>query len=117
MPFVASPRSAVEATLQAALLAAGHRPSAPDPLPSLLVEAETALAHIERLESDKARLESRLLEAYAALHSVEEQQAAAVVTSSPVPITVTQIVTQEIACATGIGPAEVSRRLELATDP
>src|SRR3954464_8322302 len=117
MPFVATPRSAVEATLEAALLASGRRLPEPELLPSLLAEAERALAYIERLEADKARLESRLLEAYAVLHTVEEQQAAAVVTCSPVPITVTQIVTQEIACATGLGRGEVSRRLELATAP
>ena len=75
------------------------------------------LSQIERLEVQKARLEGRIVDAYAALHSVEEQQLARLTTSSPVPITADQVAAQEIACATGVGVAEVSRRLELATAP
>ncbi|MBC9820752.1 HNH endonuclease signature motif containing protein [Terrabacter sp. MAHUQ-38] len=119
MPFIAPPRSALETSLEALLTGAGIAVPATvdDPLPSLLAASEAALARIERLEAEKARIEGRLVDAYAALHTIEEQQATALVTSSPVPITVTQVVTQEIACATGVGPAEVSRRLELATAP
>jgi hypothetical protein len=118
MPFLPT-RSALEDALGAALRRAGVKAPdvVPDPLPSLLAAAEATLAQIERLEARKARLEGQLIDAYAALHTIEEQQAAVLVTSSPVPITVTQVVTQEIACATGVGPAEVSRRLELATAP
>jgi hypothetical protein len=91
----------------------------PEPRPprSLLDEAEAVLSQIERLEVHKARLEGRIVDAYAALHSVEEQHLAQLVTSSPVPITADQVVTQEIACATGVGASEVARRLELATAP
>lgn len=119
MPFVVPPRSALEMSLEDYLVHSGIVVPSPvdDPLPSLLAESEAALAQIERLESEKARIEGRLLDAYAALHTIEEQQAAALVTSSPVPVTVAQVVTQEIACATGVGPAEVDRRLELATAP
>ena len=80
-------------------------------------EADAVLAQIERLEVRKARLEGRLVDAYAALHSVEEQQLARLTTTSPVPITADQVAAQEIACATGVGATEVARRLELATAP
>ena len=38
-------------------------------------------------------------------------------TRAPVPLSAAQVVTQEIAAATGVGAAEVSRRLELALAP
>ncbi|MGO4597039.1 hypothetical protein [Terrabacter sp. 2RAF25] len=79
-------------------------------------QAAELVAEIEALETSKARTEWRLLEAYAALHTVRELQLARL-PRSPVPLCADQIVTQEIACATGVGPAEVSRRLELATAP
>jgi hypothetical protein len=78
--------------------------------------AEEVVAEIEGLERSKARLEARLIDAYAALHSVQEQQLA-MLPRSPVPLSADQVVTQEIACATGVGAAEVSRRLELAVAP
>ncbi|WP_256794092.1 HNH endonuclease signature motif containing protein [Terrabacter sp. Ter38] len=84
---------------------------------SLDDEADAVLAQIERLEVQKARLEGRLVDAYAALHSVEEQQLARLTTSTPVPITADQVAAQEIACATGVGAGEVARRLEFATAP
>ncbi len=84
---------------------------------SLHDEADAVLAQIERLEAQKARLEGRLVDAYAALHTVEEQQLSRMVTSAPVPITAEQFTSQEIACATGVGAGEVARRLELATAP
>ncbi|MBW8732367.1 MAG: HNH endonuclease, partial [Terrabacter sp.] len=84
---------------------------------SLDDEADAVLSQIERLEVQKARLEGRLVDAYAALHSVEEQQLARLTTSTPVPITADQVAAQEIACATGVGAGEVARRLELATAP
>ncbi|WP_020143563.1 HNH endonuclease signature motif containing protein [Terracoccus sp. 273MFTsu3.1] len=85
--------------------------------PTLNDAADAVLSQIERLEVQKARLEGRLVDAYAALHSVEEQQLARLTTTSPVPITADQVVAQEIACATGVGATEVARRLELATAP
>ncbi|GAA2746977.1 hypothetical protein GCM10009868_34570 [Terrabacter aerolatus] len=84
---------------------------------SLLDEADARLSQIERLEVQKCRLEARIVDAYAALHSVEEEQLARMVTSSPVPLTADQVAAQEISCATGVGVAEVARRLELATAP
>ena len=79
-------------------------------------DAAEIVAEIEALERSKARTESRLLAAYAALHTVEELQLATL-PRTPVQSSVDQVVTQEIACATGVGAAEVSRRLELATAP
>ncbi|GAB3888151.1 HNH endonuclease signature motif containing protein [Terrabacter terrigena] len=79
-------------------------------------EAEEIVAEIEALERSKARIEAQLLDAYAALHTVEELQLARL-PRTPVPLSAEQVVTQEIACATGVGAAEVSRRLELATAP
>lgn len=84
---------------------------------SLHDEADAVLSQIERLEIQKCRLEARIVDAYAALHSVEEQQLGRMTTRSPVPLTADQVAAQEIACATGVGVAEVSRRLELATAP
>lgn len=84
---------------------------------SLHDEADAVLSQIERLEIQKCRLEARIVDAYAALHAVEEQQLTRMTTSSPVPLTADQVAAQEIACATGVGIAEVSRRLELATAP
>ncbi|WP_374971408.1 HNH endonuclease signature motif containing protein [Terrabacter sp. BE26] len=75
------------------------------------------ISQIERLEVRKARLEGQLVDAYAALHSIEEQHLARTVTSAPVPLSADQVAAQEIAWATGVGAAEVSRRLELATAP
>ncbi|GAB2763660.1 HNH endonuclease signature motif containing protein [Terrabacter koreensis] len=79
-------------------------------------EAAELVAEIEALERSKARTEARLIAAYAALHTVEELQLARL-PRTPVPLSVDQVVTQEIASATGVGAAEVSRRLELATTP
>jgi len=131
VPFLDSGRSAPDATdgglnprvvwlLKHAKSVSGQVPRVrPEPRPprSLLDEAEAVLSQIERLEVHKARLEGRIVDAYAALHSVEEQHLSQLVTSSPVPITADQVVTQEIACATGVGASEVARRLELATAP
>ena len=85
--------------------------------PSLHEAADRVVSQIERLEVRKARLEGQLIDAYAALHSIEEQQLAHTVTSAPVPLSADQVVAQEIAWATGVGAGEVSRRLELATAP
>src|SRR5690242_8857602 len=75
---------------------------------------DRVLSQIEGLERSKARLEARLLQAYAALHTIQDQQLARMVTATPVPLSTDRVVTAEIACATGVGQAEVSRRLELA---
>src|SRR3954468_16359126 len=128
MPFLEAGRSSSDADsyggqLNPRLVAVLRRarvgaPSAGLPAPlSLDDEAGAVLSQIERIESDKARLEGRLIDAYAALHSIEEQLLARLTTSSRVPITADQVAGQEIACATGVGASEVGRRLELATAP
>ena len=78
---------------------------------------DRVLSQIEGLERAKARLEARLQAAYAALHTIQDQQLARLTTSTPVPLTAERLVTAEIACATGVGASEVSRRLELALAP
>src|SRR6478672_10959558 len=74
---------------------------------------DRVLSQIEGLERAKARLQA----AYAALHTIQDQQLARLTTSTPVPLTAERLVTAEIACATGVGAGEVSRRLELALAP
>ncbi|WP_374970910.1 HNH endonuclease [Terrabacter sp. BE26] len=77
------------------------------------------LADIESLEAAKARLEADLLSAYAALHTIEEQQITALPAGSPSRMTgrvsSARVVGEEIALATGVGVGEVARRLSLAT--
>lgn len=94
--------------------ATAHRDERPA---SLHEAADRVVSQIERMEVGKARLEGRLVDAYAALHSIEEQHFASTRPSSPVPLTADQVAAQEIAWATGVGVGEVSRRLELATAP
>lgn len=84
---------------------------------SLHDAADAVVSQIERLEIRKARLEGELIDAYAALHSIEEQHLAQTATRSPVPLSADQVAAQEISWATGVGAGEVSRRLELATAP
>jgi hypothetical protein len=88
---------------------------------SLAETASEGLARIQELEAAKARIESQLLDAYAWLHTVQEQQYGEVMTSrghgSVVPVSVDQVVAKEIALATGLGEGEVSRRLCLITRP
>lgn len=84
---------------------------------SLNDAADQVLSQIECLEVRKARLEGQIVDAYAALHSIEEQHLARTRTSAPVPLGADQVAAQEISWATGVGAAEVSRRLELATAP
>ncbi|NUQ31833.1 MAG: HNH endonuclease, partial [Dermatophilaceae bacterium] len=117
MPFTSSP-SPLELALGAALERAGVQLVEADPLPSLFTAGDEALREIEQLEAEKARLEGRLVDAYAALHTVIEQQHDVLELSrGPAPVDANTVVTREIACATGVGAAEVSRRLELATTP
>ncbi|MGO4597693.1 hypothetical protein [Terrabacter sp. 2RAF25] len=117
MPFTSSP-SPLELVLGAALEHAGVGLVDPDPLPSLFTAGDEALREIEQLEGEKARLEGRLLDAYATLHTVMELQHEMLgISRGPVPVEADTVVTQEIAFATGVGSAEVSRRLELATTP
>ncbi|NUS42058.1 MAG: HNH endonuclease [Terrabacter sp.] len=117
MPFTSSP-SPLELALGAALERAGVAWGEPDPLPSLFRAGEAALHEIERLEAEKARLEGRIVDAYATLHTVLEQQHDVLgLSRGPVPLQADTVVAQEISCATGVGAAEVSRRLELATAP
>lgn len=117
MPF-SSVTSTLELALGAALVHAGVELPEADPLPSLFTAGQSALREIEQLEAEKARLEGRLVDAYASLHTVLEQQHDVLgLSCGPVPLNAETVVTQEIACATGVGAAEVSRRLELATTP
>ena len=117
MPFTSTP-SLLELALGTVLERAGVQLVEVDPLPSLFTAGEAALREIEQLEAEKGRLEGRLIDAYATLHTVLEQQHdARGLSRSPVPVDADTVVTQEIACATGVGAAEVSRRLELATTP
>lgn len=117
MPFTSVP-SPLELALGAALEHAGVELPEADPLPSLFTAGESALREIEQLEAEKARLEGRLVDAYAALHTILEQQHDVLgLSRGRVPLRADTVVTQEIACATGVGAAEVSRRLELATSP
>src|SRR5689334_8504896 len=84
---------------------------------SLHEAADRVVSQIQRLEVRKARLEGELIDAYAALHSVEEQHLARTRPSSPVPLSADQVAAQEISWSTGVGVGEVGRRLELATAP
>ena len=79
----------------------------------LTIEGDRILREIEALEVEKAQIESDLLDAYAALHTVEAQQIAA----ASVHVSTDRIVAEEIALATGVGSGEVARRLTLATAP
>ncbi|EWT02404.1 hypothetical protein N865_06200 [Intrasporangium oryzae NRRL B-24470] len=129
MPFIDVSLSPLERATAASLTAAGVLSVSAageavgtrvDRFVSLARAADAALAQIEALEVEKARLEGRLVDAYAALTSIQEQQhagAALVGHNGVVPVSVSQIVTQEIALATGVGVGEVSRRLALATAP
>ncbi|MEW1952455.1 HNH endonuclease [Terrabacter sp. NPDC080008] len=94
---------------------------AAEALEGLARAGERVLSDIEELEAAKARLESDLLCAYAALHTIEEQQVAALPASSAARVTgkvaIGRIVGEEIALATGVGVGEVARRLSLATSP
>src|SRR4051812_10878213 len=76
-------------------------------------ESGRILGQIEALEAEKAQLEPALIDAYAALHSVEAQATAA----AAVHVSTERIVAEEIALATGVGAREVARRLSLATAP
>ncbi|HSU74762.1 MAG TPA: hypothetical protein VLI66_07465 [Terrabacter sp.] len=62
---------------------ASERRRAAEALESLARAGEQVLADIESLEAAKARLEADLLSAYAALHTIEEQQIAALPAGSP----------------------------------
>lgn len=94
---------------------------AAEALEGLARARERVLAEVESLEATKARLEAELLSAYAALHTIEEQQIAAMPPGSPSRITgrvsTANVVGEEIALATGVGVGEVARRLSLATSP
>ncbi|GAA1980820.1 HNH endonuclease signature motif containing protein [Terrabacter lapilli] len=114
-------RARSEAAQRARAMPTSERRQAAEVLESLAREGEQVLAEIESLEAAKARLEADLLSAYAALHTVEEQQIAALPAGSPSRMTgkvsTGRVVGEEIALATGVGVGEVSRRLTLATSP
>ncbi|NUO90350.1 MAG: HNH endonuclease, partial [Dermatophilaceae bacterium] len=79
------------------------------------------MAQVEALEAAKARLEADLLAAYGALHTIQEQQIAALPEGSSrraaALVSAERVVAEEIALATGVGAGEVGRRLTLATAP
>ncbi|NUO90260.1 MAG: HNH endonuclease, partial [Dermatophilaceae bacterium] len=79
------------------------------------------MAQIEALEAVKARVEADLLAAYGALHTIQEQQIAALPEGSSrraaALVSAERVVAEEIALATGVGAGEVGRRLTLATAP
>jgi hypothetical protein len=79
----------------------------------LTIEGDRLLREIEALEVEKAQVEADLIDAYAALHSVEAQQIA----TAAVHVSADRIVADEIALATGVGTGEAARRLDLATAP
>jgi hypothetical protein len=109
--------AALRAGTSPAGTALAHQRGGGSPDASLHAAGHRILSEIEGLERAKAQLESRLLEAYGALHTVQEQQLARSTSTTRAPISAGQVVTPEIACATGVGPGEVSRRLELALAP
>ena len=79
----------------------------------LTIEGDHLLREIEALEVEKAKVEADLIDAYAALHSVEAQQVA----TASVHVSTDRVVADEIALATGVGTGEAARRLDLATAP
>jgi hypothetical protein len=95
---------------------ASERVSEPESV-SLPELVDRELAEIEALETAKAQLEGKLIDAYAAVHTTLGQLFAGRIDRprSKVPVEMDTMVGQEIAVATGVGPAEVSRRLWLAT--
>jgi hypothetical protein len=88
---------------------------------SLLRASERVMARVEALEAVKARVEADLLAAYGALHTIAEQQIAALPSGSSrraaALVSPERVVAEEIALATGVGAGEVGRRLTLATAP
>jgi hypothetical protein len=85
--------------------------------------AEESVDHIIALEKIKAQVESRLLGAYRVLHAALGTHYAELTsqntfsTRGRVPIGLDQLVTREIAAATGSSQREVARRLAIATAP
>ncbi|KJK10819.1 hypothetical protein UB45_17260 [Terrabacter sp. 28] len=86
---------------------------------SLLRASERVMARVEELEAVKARVEADLIAAYGALHTIAEQQIAALPAGSSrraaALVSPERVVAEEIALATGVGAGEVGRRLTLAT--
>ncbi|MHA3838293.1 HNH endonuclease signature motif containing protein [Terrabacter sp. AAH1] len=88
---------------------------------TLLRAGERVMAQIEALEAVKARVEADLIAAYGALHTIQEQQIAALPAGSSrraaALVSPERVVAEDIALATGVGAGEVGRRLTLATSP
>lgn len=116
-----SPADASDATVLRRQVDTTERRRAAEALEGLARDGEQVLAEIEGLEASKARLEAELLSPYAASHTIEEQQIAALPAGSPSRMTgrvsTARVVGEEIALATGVGVGEVARRLTLATSP
>ncbi|GAA3693200.1 HNH endonuclease signature motif containing protein [Terrabacter ginsenosidimutans] len=114
MPYVASTRTGLlgveDDRLRAQVMA--------DVQDSLTALGERALGTIEALETEKARVEARLLAAYGALHTIESQQVETLaLAAGSLHVSADRVVSEEIALATGLGVGEVARRLSLATAP
>ena len=114
MPYVASTRTGLlgveDDGLRAQVMA--------DVQGSLRALGERALGTIEALETEKARVEARLLAAYGALHTIESQQVETLaLAAGSLHVSADRVVSEEIALATGVGVGEVARRLSLATAP
>src|SRR6478752_7610311 len=74
---------------------------------SLRALGERALGAIEALETEKARVEARLLAAYGALHTIESQQVETLaLTAGSLHVSADRVVCEEIALATGLGVGE-----------
>ncbi|MFM6848583.1 MAG: hypothetical protein ACKOVB_05715, partial [Terrabacter sp.] len=88
---------------------------------TLLRASERVMARVEALEVAKARVEADLVAAYGALHTIQEQQMAALPAGASrraaALMSPERVVAEEIALATGVGAGEVGRRLTLATSP
>ncbi|NUO89427.1 MAG: HNH endonuclease [Dermatophilaceae bacterium] len=87
----------------------------------LVRAGERVMARVEALEAAKARVEADLIAAYGALHTIQEQQIAALPAGSSrraaALVSAERVVAEEVALATGVGAGEVGRRLTLATAP
>ena len=133
MPYIASSRASAGLLINAVeydAAGSGHscvtgvkdeRARSVEVTESLLRASERVMARVEALETAKARVEADLLAAYGALHTIAEQQVAALPAGSSrraaALVSPERVVAEEIALATGVGAGEVGRRLTLATAP
>ena len=130
MPFLDTGRPAPDATAGGSTLnpravwllgqvkARAGRAQASSTTVSLDDEADAVLSQIERLEVRKALLEGRIVDAYAALHSIEEQALARLDDElAGASITSERSLFSRRPAPTPLGAMQVARRLELALAP